>query len=117
MIKRLFVLLIISQLLINGVWASAHMAESDHASHNIPHLHLDISYQSDALSSWGELDQNSPDSPSEHSVDKHFHIHLHIFLLSNEIAEFNRRFSSPPVFFESRLTSLTHTPPVPPPTL
>ncbi len=111
MLKRLLVLIILTPLLFNGVWATAHITEDDHDSHNVPHLHFDIE-------SHGIVEQQTQENDSgEEEQHEHFHIHFSVFLKSDDMKHFEIRTYESPIEFKSRLTNLTHTPPVPPPTI
>ena len=111
MLKRLLVLIILTPLLFNGVWASAHTTEDDHDSYKVPHLHFDTALH-------GLVEQQSPENNSaEEEQHEHFHIHLSVFLKSDDMKHFEARACESPVEFKSRLSSLTLTPPVPPPTV
>ena len=125
MLKRLFILFVTAQLLINGISASAHMADSDHASHNIPHLHLDKdndnSWMAPSRFSWNEsIEQETKpndNQSSEHSSEHHFHIHLHAYLVSNETYNIEQVPDEQPVGYNFPISSLSYSPPVPPPTV
>ena len=122
MLKRLFVILIISQFLINAVWASAHMAVNDHASHSTPHLHANSDW-SHLVIQWqvgGEFELSTDklgttQNPDDHQVENHFHVHLHAYATSSDYGTTPRKSSEKPTALVSRLTSLTYSPPVPPP--
>ena len=111
MSKRFFIILVTCQLLLNGVWAQAHKADSDHDSHTVPHLHMDI--KSDVVDNLTDTE----DKTDEHSYENYFHIHLHAFITSNNLNHFEQRFSDKPLIFIAQLNGLIHTPPVPPPTV
>lgn len=116
MLKRLLVLLIITQLLFNGVWATAHTTEGDHDSHNVPHLHFDIENH---VAINKVTDDTVITANPDHETDEHhehFHIHLNVFLKTDELKLFEKRTSMNPVSFKNHLTSLRLSPPVPPPT-
>lgn len=129
MLKRLFIFLITSQLFLNGVWASAHMTDGDHASHGVPHLHLDNTHNATDIepsnikpsdlkwASSSDLEVLQNNLKNEHSGEGHIHIHLHASLLSNDIYAFSQTNTEKPMSFVSSFSSLTYTPPVPPPTV
>ncbi len=110
MYSRLFITLLVLQILINNVWASTHMAESDHTTHSIPHVHFDSEIKT----------QPGPESnlenTSEHSVDSHFHFQMLVYLIFNNSLAFERPVVEKSFIGNFRLTSLIYSPPVPPPT-
>ena len=101
--------------MLNGVWAQAHKADSDHDSHTVPHVHMDMNTDTDIgnAENLAGRDENSDD----HSHENHFHTHLHAFITSNNLSHFEQRFSEKPLVFMAQLSGLIHTPPVPPPTV
>lgn len=111
MLKRLLVIFILSPLLFNGVWASAHFTEDDHHSHYVPHLHLDAENHTII-----KYEQNN-DEPSEQEAHEHFHIYLNAFIKTDELKHFGKCNTSNLFGFNSRFTSLVPSPPVPPPNI
>jgi len=115
MIKRFTILLIISQLLLNSMCATAHIAGNDHTSQHSPDLHLDSYHYAD-IHQVDELTAESKDS-SEHQSHSHCHTHLQVFLISSDIHSFDYADCIQSNLFKVQLCSLSHTPPVPPPTV
>lgn len=125
--KRIGTLFLLNLLLLNSVWASVHLAENDHQSHTIPHLHADqhiqhvhhSSFDDIYQSSWVDLEKvSSQDLPSntEHDSEAHFHVHLHAYLVNSSAPGTIASTRHLPVSLERTFRSLTYTPPVPPPT-
>ncbi len=109
MTKRIFVFIIVSQLFLNGLWASTHVENVEHHNHNVSHQHIDI--DSDSLTEQEIADNES----EEHATDNHCHVHLVAFVLSTGINYFEPQVSEKALTFNTRLTSLTYIPAVRPP--
>lgn len=128
LIKRFFTLFLLKLLLLNNVWASVHLAENDHQSHAIPHLHADqhlehvhhSRFKDIYQSSWIELEKFSEQDPAlntEHDSEAHFHVHLHAYLVNSCVPSTIASGHLLPISLEKTFRSLTYTPPVPPPTV
>ncbi|MCW8877537.1 MAG: hypothetical protein OQJ89_06480 [Kangiellaceae bacterium] len=105
------------------------MAQNDHQSHTIPHLHVDQhehhantenlgSAQEILQSNWLGIEEVSSHDLSlntEHDSEAHFHVHLHDYLVNNCTPSVSASRQHLPVSLEKTFRSLTHTPPVPPP--
>lgn len=114
MLKRLLILLVTAQLLFNGVGVTAHTTESDHDSHNMPHLHVDS--DDHPASHHSAVEHSTHDKESEdHDCHKHFHIYFNVFLKSDELNHFEKGIGDNLPTFRPQLASMSHTPPVPPP--
>lgn len=127
MLKRLFILIITSQLFLNGICASAHAAGEDHAPHNLAHLdnhHHDVNQPVDNIRladfQWAKvadieaLQKNLAED--HHAGEGHLHCFIHAYLLPSDIYTFSNNNSERPISFLLTFSSLTYTPPVPPPT-
>ena len=115
MLKRVLALILLTPLLLNGVWATVHLAENDHHSTNVAHFHIGTKFHDDA-EHHNEFDkQINENESSEHEHHKHFHIQLSVFLKSDEMSYFENRASENPLVFHTQLTSVSHAPPVRPP--
>jgi len=115
MLKRVLVLIILTPLLFNGVWATVHLAENDHHSTNVAHLHINTKSHSDVEHHNESVKQTNENESSEHDHHKHFHIQLSVYLKSDDMSHFENRASENPSVFNSQLTSVSHAPPVRPP--
>ena len=114
MLTRFFIILVTSQLLLNSVCATAHIAGNDHTSKHSPDLHLDAYHYAD-IHQEEEVSEEYADS-SEHKRHSHCHTHLQVFLISSEIKPLNIMSDNKTMTFKIKMTSLSHSPPVPPPT-
>lgn len=127
MLKRLFIFIITSQLFINGICATAHAAGEDHAPHYLSHLdnhhHADNQSVDDIKLTdfhWANvadveaLQKNLAED--HHAGEGHLHCFIYAYLLPNDICTFSQNNSERPISFLPAFSSLTYTPPVPPPT-
>jgi|GEM_PF-4525396 len=94
------------QLLLNSVWAIAHSDVSDIDSHYTPHYHLD---SHDAHQVDGESDK--------HELDTHCHVHLCAFIMSASPQLTIQLSNEQKQSYQGFFSSLTYSPPVPPPTV
>jgi hypothetical protein len=117
MLKKLFVLSTLLPLLFNGAWASVHITESDHDSHNVPHVHFDTELHQQKQLEVLKTNLNSEinEENSEIENHEHFHVYLNAYVKSDDYDYFKIRSSEQPFSYSKLLISLAHTPPVPPP--
>jgi len=111
MLKRLFVIVLLAPLLVNGVWASVHLTEDDHHLHTTPHLHFDTE-----IHSIDERELTDSES-SEHGTHEHVHIYLNAYIKTEELNYFEKRNTTNQFGFNSIFISLIPSPPVPPPNI
>ena len=109
-------MIVLTPLLFNGVWATVHVNEAEHDSHNVPHLHLDIEQHHALEDSVSEQSAVNNDN-SEHDTHEHLHIYLSAFIKTDDLKHFEKRNTSSKFRFDSQLTSLLPSPPVPPPNI
>jgi hypothetical protein len=115
MLKRLLIILVTSLLLLNSVCATAHIAGNDHTNKHSPDLHLDAYHYADIH----QQDESSEaeQSSSEHKRHSHCHTNLQVFIISTEFQPVDFISHNKAITHSTLLTSLSHSPPVPPPTL
>lgn len=108
-IKHLLALfIIISNTLINSVWASVHLVASDHDTLESPHLHL-VSDLKTLFDFGSELDETS-----QETEEAHFHVMSDLstqYPLANSL---KNNIHIPSAICSYR--TLTYSPPIPPPT-
>jgi len=110
-IKHLLALLIIiTNTLINSVWASVHLVASDHDTLETPHLHIVAD-----LKTLLDFGQDLDETDHGESEETHFHV----------LSDLTTQYSTSDSFKASLNISsaipcyrtLTYSPPIPPPTL
>ena len=110
-IKHLLALLIIiTNTLINSVWASVHLVASDHDTLETPHLHIVAD-----LKTLLDFGQDLDETDHGESEETHFHV----------LSDLTTQYSASDSFKASLNISsaipcyrtLTYSPPIPPPTL
>jgi hypothetical protein len=118
MLKRFFVFFTLTPLLFNGVWATVHITEDNHDSHHVPHVHFDTESHFKEKSIDDNLAPESKSSTDDGELEQHehFHIYLNAYLKSDALGRFQNRENENPSTLKVQLTTLNHTPPVPPPT-
>jgi hypothetical protein len=108
-IKHLLALIIIiSNTLINSVWASVHLVASDHDTLESPHLHI-VSDLKTLFDFGTELDE-----ASQEAEEAHFHVMSDLtthYPLANSLKS-NIFIASPSFDYRTQ----TYSPPIPPPT-
>jgi hypothetical protein len=108
-IKHLLALLIIiSNTLINSVWASVHLITNDPSGLQTPHLHI-VSDLKTLFEFGSELDDSAPDIE-----ESHFHVLSDLSTQYTGSDSFKARLnisSFMPIY-----CTLIHSPPIPPPT-
>lgn len=109
-IKHLLALIIIiTNTLVNSVWASVHLITSDHDSFETPHLHIVTDFKT--LFDFG---QDLKDTPHGEAEETHFHVLSDLTTQSLTTDSLKARLS-----INSDIPSyrtLTYSPPIPPPT-
>ncbi len=110
-IKHLLALfIIISNTLINSVWASVHLVASEHNSFESPHLHIVPD-----LKTLLDFGQDIDDSSQGESEETHFHV------LTDLTTQYSGSDSlKASLNISSAITNyrtLTYSPPIPPPSL
>jgi hypothetical protein len=108
-IKHLLALLIIiSNTLINSVWASVHLTAGDHNTLETPHLHI-VSDLKTLFDFGSELDESAPETE-----ETHFHVLSDLttqYSGSDSLKASLNISSAIPTY-----RTLTYSPPIPPPT-
>jgi hypothetical protein len=105
-VKHLLALLIIiSNTLINSVWASVHLIANEHSGLETPHLHI-VSDLKTLLDFGSELDESAAEIE-----DTHFHV-LTTQYSGNDSFKASLNISSSIQHYHT----LTYSPPIPPPT-
>ena len=132
MFKRAFTWLILIPLLFNGVWASVHVNEQKHHSHNLTHIHLEPYHhkvsaeltsgafsfdKAKDFSFASDISTTLDDETSDHDSHEHLHIYSNVYLKTDELSQFEKRDSTNLFRFNSQFTSLIPSPPVPPPNI
>jgi hypothetical protein len=109
-IKHLLALIIIlSNTLINSVWASVHLTAADHDTLESPHLHIVTDLKT--LFDFGsELDESAAETE-----ETHFHV-LSVLTTQYSVSDSLKASLNISTAIPSYRT-LTYSPPIPPPTL
>jgi len=132
--NRLAGIVLASLLMINNVWASVHTNLNTHQNHHMTHSHADLNHIKAHISSSDELlnsvwfsneefshnlEKSNYDHHESYEHDKEhgYHVHLHLFLVENLTRGQTRVPNQPPLSLETNFSSLTYSPPVPPPTI
>lgn len=116
-IKHLLALfIIISNTLINSVWASVHLISNEHSSIETPHLHIVSN-----LKSFLNFDQNQntgydssiDDNNHGESEESHFHVFSDLTTQASGTDTLKANLSISAT--TTRYRTLTYSPPTPPP--
>lgn len=108
MLKRLLILLTVSQMLFISVWANAHMSAEPHHAFESVHLHFDAAPLN--------TEDNHADNRSE-SDEHESHVHLCFYALDFSYRKpLPAQIHAAPQSIELALISRLQSPPTPPPT-
>ena len=133
-LKIISVILITCPLMVNGVWANAHMTSDHQDPHELTHMHPAqmLPAQTHLESTHGVHDHgigHDRDVGADHKADHQSgyqsdqdtdhdptsHVHLYYMALLNIDRVFSQRPRTNPVAFTSNLVGRLFSPPVPPP--
>ena len=98
--RKVLAIIVACHLLVLSSLASAHLAVDAHDPHESVHVHLGA-------------DHNGLEGQEEQ--DSNFHVHLCVLALNTPVYTVSPSPGVPLTAFESRLVSLSLSPPVPPP--